>query len=308
VKPETRNFYEQAVYRAVERVAASLDQALDLEALAHEAALSPFHFHRIFRGMIGETPLELHRRLRMERAAFTLLEATTPITTIAFDAGYDTHEAFTRAFRDRFACSPTEFRRSPNAEGVECRRPLQIELAARSGIHFDPAGLDNRIVHFIRGETVMNVDIKDMEEIRTIGVRHVGPYSQISEAFGRLGEIAGRAGILGTKPTMIAIYYDDPEVTPEGELRSDAAIAVPESAPVPKGTVEERFPAGRYACTVHEGPYERLGDTWARFMGQWLPQSGHRIAGPTGYEIYLNTPMDVPKEQLRTELYVQLAS
>jgi AraC family transcriptional regulator len=269
--------------------------------------LSPFHFHRIFRGLVGETPLELHRRLRLERAAFTLLEATTPITTIAFDAGYDTHEAFTRTFRDRFGCPPTEFRQSPNAEGADRRRPLQTELAARSGIHFDPAGFDSRIVHFIRGEPVMNVDIKNMKEMRTIGVRHVGPYSQISEAFGRLNAIAERAGLLRTKPTMIAIYHDDPEVTPERELRSDAAIAVPEAAPVPEGTIEERFPAGRYACTVHEGPYERLGDTWARFMGQWLPQSGHRIADSTGYEIYLNTPMEAPKEQLRTELYVKLA-
>jgi AraC family transcriptional regulator len=308
VKPGTRNFYEEAVLSAIGRVARSLDQALDLEALAREAALSPFHFHRIFRGMVGETPLELHRRLRLERAAYALLADGKPVTSIAFDAGYDTHEAFTRAFRDRFGCSPTDFRQSPTSEDASCRRPYQIELAARSGIHFDPGGFEDRIVHFIKGETVMKVEIKNMHEIRAIGVRHVGPYSQISEAFGRLGQIAGRAGLLRDKPTMIAIYHDDPEVTPERELRSDAAIAVPEAAPVPEGTVEQRFPAGRYACTVHEGPYERLGDTWARFMGQWLPESGHRIAGPTGYEIYLNTPTDVPKDQLRTELYVQLAS
>ena len=308
MKPETRNFYEEAVLRAIDRVARSLDQALDLEALAREAALSPFHFHRIFRGMVGETPLELHRRLRLERAAYTLLAEATPVTSIAFDAGYDTHEAFTRAFRDRFGCSPMDFRQSPTAEGASRRRPYQIELAARSGIHFDPSGFEERTVHFIRGEKVMNVEIKDMKQIRTIAVRHVGPYSQISEAFGRLGQIAGHAGLLRDKPTMIAIYHDDPEITPERELRSDAAISVPEAVPVPEGTIEHRLPAGRYACTVHEGPYERLGDTWARFMGQWLPGSGHRIAGPTGYEIYLNTPMDVPKDQLRTELYVQLAS
>jgi transcriptional regulator GlxA family with amidase domain len=57
VKPETQSFYELAVRRAVERVLASLDEALDLERLARHAALSPFHFHRIFRGMLGETPL-----------------------------------------------------------------------------------------------------------------------------------------------------------------------------------------------------------------------------------------------------------
>jgi AraC family transcriptional regulator len=64
VKPETRSFYEFAVERAVLQVVASLDEALDLSALARGAALSPFHFHRVFRGMVGETPLEMHRRSR----------------------------------------------------------------------------------------------------------------------------------------------------------------------------------------------------------------------------------------------------
>jgi AraC family transcriptional regulator len=78
MKPITRSFYEMAVQKAVELVVANLDQALDLGALAREAALSPFHFHRVFRGLTGETPLELHRRLRMERAAWQWRKPPTP--------------------------------------------------------------------------------------------------------------------------------------------------------------------------------------------------------------------------------------
>src|SRR6266542_210510 len=107
MKPETRSFYEQAVQRAVEQIARNLDEALDLETLARSACLSPFHFHRVFRGMTGETPLELIRRLRMERAAARLIESDGAITEIAFDAGYETHEAFTRAFRECFSTSPS---------------------------------------------------------------------------------------------------------------------------------------------------------------------------------------------------------
>jgi len=55
------------------------------------------------------------------------------------------------------------------------------------------------------------------------------------------------------------------------------------------------------------GPYEQLGDVWARLLGEWVPASGHRISDGVSYEIYLNTPGEVPKEQLRTELYVPLA-
>ena len=67
MKPGTRSFYALAVQRAIDHIAATLDEALDLEALASRACLSPFHFHRVFKGMVGETPLELNRRLRLER-------------------------------------------------------------------------------------------------------------------------------------------------------------------------------------------------------------------------------------------------
>lgn len=297
MKPETLSFYELAVERAVEHVVANLDRALDLDALAKLAALSPFHFHRIFRGLTGETPLELHRRLRLERAAYSLREGDEPVTTIAFDAGYDTHEAFTRAFRGRYACSPSEFRLNK----------FQIQLARVSGIHFEPGRSGPPSVHFIHEEVVMNVEIKEMPELRAATLRHAGPYNQISEAFARLGEIAGSAGLLKDCPTMLAIYHDDPETTPEAELTSDAAIVVPADAKIPAGLVEQRVPGGRYATTTHVGPYEQLGDVWARFMGQWLPKSGERLAESMSYEIYRNTPMDVPKEKLKTEIYLPLA-
>lgn len=153
----------------------------------------------------------------------------------------------------------------------------------------------------------MNVAIKQLPAMRVAAVRHVGPYNRISDAFARLGELAGGAGLLEVRPTMLALYYDDPEVTPEAELSSDAAIVVQENAKLPAGLEEHRLPAGRYAYTLHIGPYEQLGDAWSRFMGQWLPQSGERIGEGTSFEIYLNTPGEVPSAELRTELYIPLA-
>ena len=153
----------------------------------------------------------------------------------------------------------------------------------------------------------MDVQKKQLAALRLATLRHVGPYNRISEAFGRLGDIAGRAGLLETKPTMLALYHDDTETTPEAELRSDAAVVIAESAALPPGLVEQRIDAGRYACTTHVGPYEALGEVWARFMGHWLPQSGERLGKGTSFEIYVNNPMEVPKQQLITELYIPLA-
>jgi AraC family transcriptional regulator len=153
----------------------------------------------------------------------------------------------------------------------------------------------------------MKVDVKEMTELRVATASHVGPYNRIAEAFARLGAIAGRAGLIEQGAEMLAIYYDDPETTPAAELRSEAAITIGRAAKVPAGLGERRVPAGRYACTTHIGPYEQLGDAWARFMGEWLPRSGHRMADGVSYEIYRNTPENAPPEKLETELYLPLA-
>lgn len=74
---KTRLSYQRAVELAISEIVVNLDRALDFHQLARRAAMSPFHFHRVFRGMVGETPLEMHRRLRLERAAWTLRHEST---------------------------------------------------------------------------------------------------------------------------------------------------------------------------------------------------------------------------------------
>jgi AraC family transcriptional regulator len=298
MKPDTRSFYERAVQAAIEHIAKHLDDALELEALAQVACLSSFHFHRVFRGMVGETPLELTRRLRLERAAWRLRDKERPVTQIAFDAGYETHEAFTRAFRLAYSVSPSGFR---------LRKYPRIEIAAACGVHYSVVDLVPAFIPRNSGGLTMNVDIKQMPDLRVATVRHIGPYNQIPKAFERLGAVAGPAGLIRQNGTMIAIYHDDPETTPLDRLRSDAALVVPEDAKLPEGLIEQHIPAGRYAMTVYIGPYEQLGDVWARFLGEWVPASGNRISEGVSYEIYRNTPADTPKQELRTELYVPLA-
>lgn len=298
MKPDTRSFYARAVQSAIEHVARHLDDALELEALARLACLSPFHFHRVFRGMVGETPLELTRRLRLERAAWRLRDKARAVTEIAFDAGYETHEAFTRAFRSSYSTSPSGFR---------LRKYPRIEIAAPCGVHYSADGVVRQFIARDSGGLTMEVDIKNMPELRVGTVRHVGPYNQIPKAFEQLGAVAGPSGLLQKAKGMIAIYHDDPETTPQDQLRSDAALVVPEDVKLPDGLIEQHIAAGRYAHTVHIGPYEQLGDTWARLLGEWVPASGNRIGDGVSYEVYSNTPAQVPKEQLRTELYVPLA-
>ena len=152
----------------------------------------------------------------------------------------------------------------------------------------------------------MDVEITNRPELRAVGLRHVGPYSGIGEAFRRLGEIAGRAGLGGPGTMMIGVYHDDPRTTPEQQLRSDAALVIPADVRVPEGLTEITIPAGRYARTTHVGPYEKLPDAWGRLMGEWLPSSGQRAGDGASYELYRNDPRTAKPQELITELYAPL--
>ena len=88
----------------------NLQGDLDLDALARVFGASPFQFHRKFSTAVGETPRRLIERLRLERAAYLLAVTQARVIDIALDVGFESHETFSRAFRRRFACSPTEWR------------------------------------------------------------------------------------------------------------------------------------------------------------------------------------------------------
>lgn len=304
VKPDTLTFYERAVHAAVRRVCADLDAALDLSELARSACLSPFHFHRVFKGMVGETPRELARRLRLERAAHGLAHGEAPVTTLAFEAGYESHEAFTRAFRAAYGLPPSQLREHAR-DAARCTPP-GLALASRSAIHFAGLPLDPDFRLIGRGEHAMQVQIHTLDPLRLVTARHVGPYPRIGEAFARLGPIAGRAGLVGPASQMIALYHDDPETVPVEALRSDAAFSIPAAAPIPDGLGEGRIPGGRYACALYVGPYTGLGDAWAWLMGAWLPGSGERVAEGVSFERYLNDPSSTAPDALRTELCIPL--
>ena len=100
------------------------------EALAARLHVSRFHFDRLVSAAAGEPPAALRRRILLERAAYRLISTSDEVLSIAFDAGYSSHEAFTRAFSRAFGRPPSRWR----------RRPTSFRLDAPSGVHFNPPG------------------------------------------------------------------------------------------------------------------------------------------------------------------------
>ena len=149
----------------------------------------------------------------------------------------------------------------------------------------------------------MDVQIVNQPDLRIAGIRHIGPYQEIGREFGRLGGLLKGPPRAGSQ--MIALYHDDPAVTPPDKLRSDAALTLPGKTPSASGLIEQHVPAGRYAKTIHKGGYEGLPAAWAALKNDWLHKSGHKMGHPS-YEIYLNHPMTTDKSELLTEIYLRL--
>ena len=87
-----------------------IHEPLDRETLASVAGFSIPHFHRVFTAHVGESAISYVRRLRLDRAARKLRMGAVDITEVALTAGYDSHAAFSKAFRRQFGMSPREFR------------------------------------------------------------------------------------------------------------------------------------------------------------------------------------------------------
>jgi AraC family transcriptional regulator len=296
-KQTTLRFYKERLLRVLVHIQQHLDEPLALEDLARLACLAPHHFHHVFTGMLGESLGSHVRRLRLERAATRLKLTETPVVQLAFEAAYETHEAFSRAFRRAFGLSPVQFRRR---NGVRARIPMP------SGVHY----LNQKRLGGFRAAQLktMNVTIKNLQPMRVAFMRHVGPYNEVGRTWERFTMFLGKEGLLGSSPQFIGISHDDPAVTPPDKTRYDACVTVDEKFRANGEIGVQVIPGGDYAVLTHFGPYDNLGGSYAKLLGQWLPRSGRRLRATPCLEIYFNSPENTEPEDLVTDIHAPLES
>ena len=284
VRPETLHDYHERLNRVLVFIDQNRSGELSLDRLANVACLSPCHFHRIFRAMVGEPLGQYVQRVRLETAVVQLQTSTRNVLEIALDAGYESAAAFTRAFEQRFGLAPTE-----------CRASHRFELRVRAA-QLKLSDTTNMITHEIRQRPSTQVAF----------VRHTGPYAAVGAAWQMLCSFAGAQQLLGPKTRYIGISHDFPNLTASDQLRYDACITLDREV-APAGEVGVKtIPAGRYAVFLHSGPYENFSATYDAIYRDWLPASGEQLRDQPSFELYLNTPENTPPAGLRTEIWVPL--
>ncbi|MDT8324704.1 MAG: AraC family transcriptional regulator [Bacteroidota bacterium] len=300
--------YIARINRVIDHIETHLQEPLRLETLAGIAAFSPWHFHRIFHAMVGETLSRFIQRLRVERAAMQLAgNPARSIGDVALDSGFASSQTFARAFRERFGMSASDWRAACVAgernTGNTIRKirntDRKIGDASRGGNDdLADGNHQHRSIPMTRS-VIPTVTVRDFPETPVAYIRHIGPYQADPELFGRLfGQLftwAGPRGLLGPDTRVMSIYHDDPNITDGAKLRTDVCISVPPGTAVdgPVGTLT--IPAGRYAFARVEVTSDQFGEAWDAVCGDWLPDSGYEPADGLSFEIYHNDHREHPE-------------
>jgi len=292
IQDRSRIEYRARVNKVMDYIDQHLDESLDLKSIAEVASFSPFHFHRIFTFMIGESPIDYIQRIRVERAAWKLREENPrSVTEIAFECGFGSVSLFSRTFRRYFKVTPSQF--------IKLEKPVY----STSGFVFSKNGqmLGKNMKTFSAQEGELcrtdlkqyffmkaNIEVKEMPEMKAIYVRHIGPFNEIGQAYEKLFKWAFPRGLFVPNVSKSAtVIHDDPTVTEIEKVRQSACIIVADEIKVDGEIGKLVIPGGSYAVGHFELGFTEFEMAW-NTMCNWFLESGYQQGDGCTYELYHN--------------------
>ena len=282
MKNITYNDYVQRINKVVAYINNHLDETLELKTLANEAALSDFHFHRIFKALKGEAIGGYITRLRLEATARLLRYTALTIEEIAFNIGYETPASLSKAFKKQYGISPTEYRTNKDTYIMK-KEIINPDLA-------------------LKAPKIVTLEPKNL-----IYVALTGTYGSLDygKAYEQLWGVIKAQKLFTKRIESICISYDDPKIT-EGSLqRSDVCLAIHKPATPQEEVSCKTLAGGKYAVFFYQGSYENLSQVYDTAV-RWVIDHQYTLRGEPFFEKYLNDARRTPKEKLKTEIYIPI--
>ena len=282
MKNITYNDYVQRINKVVAYINNHLDETLDLKTLANEAALSDFHFHRIFKALKGEAIGGYITRLRLEATARLLRYTALTIEEIAFNIGYETPASLSKAFKKQYGISPTEYRTNKDTYIMK-KEIINLDLA-------------------LKAPKIVILEPKNL-----IYVALTGAYGSLDygKAYEQLWAVIKAQKLFTKGIESICISYDDPKIT-EGSLqRSDVCLAIHKPASPQDEVSCKTLAGGKYAVFFYQGSYENLSQVYDTAV-RWVIDHQYTLREEPFFEKYLNDARRTPKEKLKTEIYIPI--
>lgn len=267
--------YFGSVVQATDYIETKLDETVTLNDVAGHVGFSPYHFHRVFTALVGESVVDYARRRRLSEAARQVRDTSLPLLEIGLRYGFDSQEAFTRAFKKMFAVTPGRYRSFKDSAHYPEKKKITRELLEH--IH-------------IQGGITMEPKIVTREPELVVGMGGTfepGDSSSISKLWDkfieRQPEIKSRnekyhIGVCCPAHTDIPVD--------SGKFVYIAAAPINGLPEVPKGMVKTELPGGRYAVFTHKGPISQLGHTLNYVWGTWMPKAEYERRDAPDFELY----------------------
>lgn len=286
MKPTSQSDYTKRIERVIAAVAESLEQERDLPSaatLAGIANFSAFHFMRVYRALAGESLGTTVQRLRLARAAHLLAASAAPISEVSGRVGFETPQAFARAFRQHFGVAPSEARvvNVASAATIVAPTPTQPQPAIR-------------------------VDVVALNPFRVVVKRSEGVYGKLDEVYRGLFEWIAARGALEAIDGIWGVPQHDRRDTPESNYRFDCCLATSAALSAGEGVTLADLGGGSYLRYLHEGSFDRLDDSHDAILRALLARPEWQLrAAPILHE-YLNDPDETREADLRTHIYVPI--
>lgn len=283
-----RKSYARRIDAVLGYIEANLGGDLSLDVLSRVAGFSKFHFHRQFAAFVGVPLARYVQFSRLGQAARLLVaRRRRSVLDVALDVGFESPEAFARAFVRAYGVSPSAFRRQPNW--------------AVWGASFIPP-------HFSR-TIQMQIHIVDFPPVRAAALEHHGSPGMLNETirqFVAWRQNSAASPVASTR--TFGIPRSNPDTTPHQDWRFDiCGEAQGAIAPNPYGVREISIPGGRCAVLRHAGSTDHINETIYPFYRDWLPQSGEQLAEHPLFFHYLSAYPETPMDQWQTDIYFPLA-
>jgi AraC family transcriptional regulator len=283
--------YQERLVKVINYIEANLDLDLDTNKLCQFAYLSKYHFHRQCSIFFGMPVMSIVKLLRLKRAAYQLAYRNEKIVDIALANGYESHEAFSRAFKKIFNKSPSNFRRSP--DWTLWRTQYEPILKLRTKIMSHNVNFDVKIVDF--SETL----IASME--------HRAPPNLIGNTIKKFIEWRKSNRLPPSKSKTFNLVYDDPNITAPENYRFDLCCSIDEEIEENShGVVNKVIPAGKCAVVRHIGSDDSIGLAVQYIYSDWLNNSNFEIRDfPIFFERVSFFP-EVSESEMITDVYLPI--
>lgn len=284
--------YRNQFMDVVNYIDANLDGELDVERLCQLAYLSKYHFHRQFSSHFGMPVISFVRLLRLKKAAFQLAyRIDEKIVDIALANGYESHEAFSRAFKKHFGKSPFEFRKTPDWTPWRSKYEPVIKLRTK----------------IMNENTIFKVDLIDFPETSIAVLEHRGAPNLLGNAIQKFIEWRKINHLPPNKSKTFNLVYDDPAVTAPENFRFDLCCSVDfEVEPNEYGVVSKIIPAGKCAVVRHVGSDDSIGAVVNFLYSKWLLDSDFEVRDfPIFFERVSFFP-EVSENEMITDIYLPI--